>query len=143
MPFQLPDATTSFGQRVARRLREEHIIWLTTVDSKGMPQPAPVWYWWDEEKQSLLIYSKADAKREEHLRANPRVSLNFDSDKGGGDIIVLTGKAEFSDDPPAYQHQAFVKKYHERIQRSFGTAENFAERYPVALRIQPLSVRGH
>ena|SRR5579859_371591 len=142
MPFQLPDVTTTFGQRVARRLREEAVIWLTTVDSKGTPQPAPVWYWWDVEKQSLLIYSKADAKREEHLRANPRVSLNFDGDKGS-DIIVLTGKAEFSNDPPAYQHPDFVKKYHDRIKRSFVTPENFAERYPVTLRIQPLSIRGH
>jgi|SRR5579859_6017866 len=143
MPFQLPDATTSFGQRVTRRLQEELIIWLTTVDSKGMPQPAPVWYWWDERQQSLLIYSKADAKREAHLRANPRVSLNFDGDKGGGDIIVLTGNASFSDDPPAYQHQAFVEKYSQLIKRSFVTPENFAERYPVALRIQPLNIRGH
>ena len=42
MPFQLPDPTTPFGQRVAKRLHEEPIIWLTTIDSKGTPQPAPV-----------------------------------------------------------------------------------------------------
>ena len=143
MPFQLPDSTTPFGQRVAKRLHEEPVIWLTTVDSKGTPQPAPVWYWWDDKNQNFLIYSKADAKREAHLRANPRVSLNFDGNKQGGDIIVLTGKVEFSDDPPAYQHQPYVEKYRAFIQRNFGTTENFAERYPVALRVQPLSIRGH
>jgi hypothetical protein len=56
---------------------------------------------------------------------------------------VLTGKVEFSDDPPANQHQPYVEKYREFIKRIFGTPENFAERYPVTLRIQPLSVRGH
>lgn len=142
MPFQLPDVTTPFGQRVIKRLREEPIIWLTTIDSKGAPQPAPVWYWWDEEKQNFLIYSMANAKREANLHANPRVSLNFDGDKRGGDIIVLTGNVEFSDDPPAHQHAAYVEKYSSFIQ-PFGTPENFAERYPVTLRIQPLSIRGH
>jgi PPOX class probable F420-dependent enzyme len=143
MPFQLPDRTTPFGQRVAKRLQEEPDIWLTSVDSKGTPQPAPVWFWWDEEKQNFLIYSQANAKREAHLRANPRISLNFDGDKQGGDIIVLTGKAEFSDDPPAYQHQPYLAKYSTLINRIFGTPENFSQRYPVTLRIQPLSIRGH
>jgi PPOX class probable F420-dependent enzyme len=84
MPFHLPDRTTPFGQRIAKRLQEELIIWLTTVDSKETPQPAPVWYWWDDEKENILIYSQANAKREAHLRTNPRVSLNFDGDKRGG-----------------------------------------------------------
>jgi PPOX class probable F420-dependent enzyme len=143
MPFQLPDKTTPFGQRVARRLHEELIIWLTTVDSKGTPQPAPVWYWWDDKSQNVLIYSQANAKREAHLRANPRVSLNFDGNKQGGDIIVLIGNVVFSNDPPAYQNQPYVEKYSELIKRSFGAPETFAQRYPVTLRIQPLSVRGH
>ncbi len=143
MPFQLPDLTTPFGQRVAKRLQEELVIWLTSIDSKGTPQPAPVWYWWDDKEQNILIYSQANAKREAHLHANPRVSLNFDGDKRGGDIIVLTGKVAFSDDPPAHQHQLYVEKYSEFLKRSFGTPENFAQRYPVTLRIQPLSIRGH
>lgn len=142
MPFQLPDPTTPFGQRVAKRLHEEPIIWLTTIDSKGTPQPAPVWYWWDDEQQNILIYSKANAKREAHLRANPRVSLNFDGNKQGGDIIVLTGKVTFSNDPSADQHQRYVEKYSAFIKRSFGTPENFAQLYPVALRVQPLNIRG-
>ncbi len=69
--------------------------------------------------------------------------INFDGDKRGGDIIVLTGKVAFSDDPPAHQHQLYVEKYSEFLKRSFGTPENFAQRYPVTLRIQPLSIRGH
>lgn len=143
MPFQLPEGTTPFGQRVATRLQQELIIWLTTIDSRGTPQPAPVWYWWDEENQTILIYSQANAKREAHLRANPRVSLNFDGDKRGGDIIVLTGTAALSDDPPAHHHQPYVHKYRELLTRAFGTPEIFAQRYPVSLRIQPLSIRGH
>jgi PPOX class probable F420-dependent enzyme len=102
-----------------------------------------VWFWCDEQQKNILIYSMANAKREEHLRANPRVSLNFDGDKQGGDIIVLTGKAVFSNDPPAHQHQPFVEKYSGRIKSIFGKPEAFAERYPVTLRIELLHIRGH
>ena len=41
------DLTTPFGERVARRLREERLIWLVTIDAHGRPQPSPVWFWWD------------------------------------------------------------------------------------------------
>ena len=142
MSFKLPDPATPFGQRVAERLHTETVIWLTTVDSQGTPQPTPVGFWWDDEKQNILIYSQANAKREAHLRANPRVSLHFDGDKQGGDIIVLTGKAAFSDDPPADRNQPYLEKYSGLIEPVFGTPANFAQRFPVTLRIQPLSIRG-
>ncbi|MBO0780299.1 MAG: TIGR03667 family PPOX class F420-dependent oxidoreductase [Ktedonobacteraceae bacterium] len=144
MPFQLPDVATPFGQRVARRLREAPVIWLTTVDAKGYPQPAPVWFWWDESTSTILVYSRAGAKREEHLRQNPRVSLNLDGDGSGGDIIVITGQVQISTtDPSADQLPVYVDKYRDFIARSFGTPRHFAELYPVPLRIRPTQVRGH
>lgn len=143
MVFQLPDPKTPFGEHVARRLREAPILWLTTVDSKGTPQPNPVWFFWDEATATILIYSKAGAKRHDHLRKNPRVSLNFDGNGGGGDIIVMTGEAHFSsDDPPADRHPLFVAKYQNSITRVFSKAENFAAQYPVALRVHVTSLRG-
>ena len=143
MAFQLPDPTTPFGERIARRLRDDPIIWLTTVDSKNTPQPNPVWFLWDTITATILVYSKAGAKRHTHLQKNPRVSLNFDSNGTGGNIIVLTGKAHLSpDDPSADHHPVFVAKYQDFITRSFSIAENFAVQYPVALRISLLSLRG-
>ena len=41
------DTNSEWGQRVERRLRTEEVIWLTTVDGQGMPQPSPVWFVWD------------------------------------------------------------------------------------------------
>ena len=143
MTFQLPDPTTPFGERVALRLSNDIIIWLTTVDSKGTPQPNPVWFLWDEKTSTILIYSKAGAKRYEHLQNNSRVSLNFDSNGTGGDIIVLTGEALLShDDPPSDQNPVFVAKYQDFITRIFSTAKDFASQYPVALRIHPITLRG-
>ena len=50
------DFTSSVGRRIKRRLREEQIIWLTTVDGHLAPQPRPVWFHWDGE--TLLIFSQ-------------------------------------------------------------------------------------
>lgn len=144
MTFQLPDPSTPFGERVLRRLRDEHLIWLTTVDAKGMPQPTPVWFLWDEATSTILIYSRADAKRLAHLQQDPRVALNFDGNGRGGDIIVITGQAQVSsDDPPADRLPTYVEKYRDFIARGFGTPANFASKYSVALRIRPIALRGH
>src|ERR1700687_1310064 len=93
-PFQLQDTRPPLGERVARRLRDERLIWLTTVDAKGTPQPAPVWFWWDEATSSILVYSRADAKRLVHISQNPSVAFNLDGNGNGGDIFVITGEAE-------------------------------------------------
>ena len=144
MAFQLPDPLTPFGERVARRLREERLIWFTTVDANGTPQPTPVWFLWDETNSTILIYSLAGAKRLEHLQHNPRVALNFDGNGKGGDIIVITGEAFVStDDLPADRLPVFAEKYREFIARGFKTAEAFAAKYSVTLRIRPIAIRGH
>ena len=144
MTFQLPDSSTPFGERVLRRLRDERLIWLTTVDAKGMPQPTPVWFLWDEATSTILVYSRADAKRLVHLQQDPRVALNFDGNGRGGDIIVITGQAQVSsDDPPADRLPTYVEKYHDFIARSYTTPEKFASIYSVALRIRPSAIRGH
>jgi PPOX class probable F420-dependent enzyme len=144
MAFQLPDPSTPFGERVARRLREEHLIWMTTIDAKGTPQPNPVWFLWDDVTSTMLIYSLPDAKRIAHIRQNPKVAFNLDGDRRGGDIIVLIGEARISaDDPPANELPAYVEKYRDYIARINFTPDRFAARYSVALRIYPAAVRGH
>lgn len=35
----LPDETTDFGRRVRERLRDERVIWLTTVGETAPPSP--------------------------------------------------------------------------------------------------------
>jgi PPOX class probable F420-dependent enzyme len=140
MTIAIPD--TEFGARVERHLTDDVVAWLTLVDSSGTPQPAPVWFLWDN--SSVLVYSQGDAKRLAHLRANPRVALHFDGNGTGGDIVVLTGDAEIvPDEPSVPQNPEYLAKYGDRITGGWQTAENFASTYSVPVRIRLKRLRGH
>lgn len=136
------DLTTDFGRRAARRLEEERIIWLTTVDAEGMPQPRPVWFWWDG--QIFLIYSQPNTHKLRHIARNLQVALHFDGDGQGGNIVVFTGEARLAPEaPPANQVPAYVQKYQPGFTRIRMSAEEFAGSYSVALWVTPTSLRGH
>lgn len=136
------DTSTEFGQRVARRLAEERIAWLTTVDSHGIPQPRPVWFLWDGE--TFLIYSRPGTAKLAHIAQRPHVSFNLDGDGVGGDIVVFSGLAEVDQAaPPADRVPAYVAKYQPGFARIGMTPGQFAASYSVALRVTPLKLRGH
>jgi PPOX class probable F420-dependent enzyme len=136
------DESTEFGARVARHLREDVIVWLTTVTPAGGPLPNPVWFLWDGE-DSLLVYSRPSA-RVRNIEANPRVSLNFTGDGRGGDIVVLSGRARVDRDGPSADRAAdYLEKYDQHIARIGMTPATFAQRYSVPVRIDVTRVRGH
>ena len=141
MTDALPDAATEFGRRVRRRLREEVVVWLTSVGADGSPQPNPVWFVWDDD--GFLVYNRPDAYRLQHVRWRPRVSLHFDGDGDGGDIVVFTGLAEIVEgEPPSHARPDYVAKYGKRMVRVSGSREEFSRQYSVALRVRRLKVRG-
>ena len=136
------ETTTEFGARAARRLREDRIGWLTTVRPDEMPQPVPVWFWWDGE--TFLTYSRPETQKLRNLATNPKVSLNLDGDGLGGDIVVLTGEARIVPDaPPADQVPEYAAKYAEGFTRIGMTAERFAATYSVPIRMTPTRLTGH
>ena len=136
------DTSSTFGARVVRRLNEDRIGWLTTVAADGTSQPSPIWFLWDGE--TALIYSKSDAPKLRHIAANPRVSLNLNSDEHGGDVVILTGEARIdAGAPEAHQVPAYLEKYAPGIQSIGMTPETFAQAYSVAIRFTPAKLRGH
>jgi PPOX class probable F420-dependent enzyme len=137
----LPDPSSSFGRRVGRRLHEERVIWLTTVAADGTPQPNPVWFLWRDD--GFLIYNRPDARRLQHVSSRPQVSLHFDGNGQGGDIVVFGGRAEvLGDEPLPSQSKGYLEKYRDAMLRVSGDLEAFAHHYPVALLVRPLKVRG-
>ena len=138
----LIDTTTEIGARVERRLREEPVIWLTTVRDDSLPQPSPVWFLWDG--ASVLIYSRPDTPKLRNIARRPRVALNLDGDGRGGNIIVISGQALIDADAlPAHQVPGYAEKYRPGIERIGMTPEQFSQAYSVAVRVTPTAVRGH
>ncbi len=136
------DLSSDFGARAARHLREEMVVWLTTVTRRGAPLPSPVWFLWDGE-QSVLMYSMASA-RIANLVGNPRVTLNFGGDGHGGDIVVFSGTATVDPElPRADANEAYVSKYSEGIARIGLAPETFAQRYSEPVQIMLTGLRGH
>lgn len=134
--------TTDFGARVARRLEEERIGWLVTVDGDQTPQPSPIWFLWDGE--TVLIYSQPDTPKLRNIARNPRIALHLDGDGHGGDIILLTGEARLDPVAPAtIAIPAYLTKYATEIERIGMTPESFAQTYSAALRMTPTKLRGH
>lgn len=131
-----------FGSRVRARLESERVIWFTTVDRRGAPQPRPVWFLW--ERESFLIYSKPEAHKVAHLRDRPMVSLHFNGDGRGGDIVVFTGRGRVEGEaPPADQVRDYYEKYASGFRRIGVDAAEFARTYSVPIRVRPESLRGH
>lgn len=136
------DTTTEFGERAARRLREEEIGWLVTMRPDGLPQPTPVWFLWDGE--TFLIYSQPNAQKSRNIEQNPKVSLHLDGDGRGGDIVVLSGEARVvTDTPPIDQVSEYLTKYADGIKRINMTPEQMAAAYSTAIRLTPTKLTGH
>ncbi len=137
------DRSTPYGQRVASRLEAEPIIWLTTVTPGGQPLSVPVWFLWDGEEE-VLIYSRPDTPKLRNIAAHPKVSLNFDSDGTGGNIVQFDGEArEDTAAPPATAVEAFIEKYRDGIARLGSDPDGFAANYSAAVRVRLTKVRGH
>jgi PPOX class probable F420-dependent enzyme len=137
------DLSGDFGARAAAHLREDVVVWLTTVSPSGAPLPTPVWFWWDGD-DTLRIQSLPTARRVEDVAANDRVSLNFAGDGQGGDIVVFSGRARMVDDaPPVEQVEGYVSKYRSRMERLGLTPAQFGARYSIALEVELRRLRGH
>ena len=135
----IPD--TPFGARVRERLRDERLVWLTTVADDGTPQPNPVWFLWDG-ADSVLIYNDNRARRLDRLAAGRPVALHFQTDAAGDDVVVLTGHAEPAPDAPKpADNEPLLTKYAAGI-AALGGDLGFFDRYDVPVRIRVEKVRG-
>jgi len=134
------DFSTRFGRHVKRRLRQEKIIWLISVDAHNTPQPRPVWFHWDG--RTILIFSERNKAKLRHIARNPRVALNFNSDEDGDDVGVLVGDARVIHEPPPERVKSFLRKYSEGIRDLEITVAEFRNRFAVPLLVTPQAMRG-
>ena len=136
------DPNSEFGARVQRRLRDEELAWLTTVDGSGTPRSVPVWFHWDGE--TVLIFSEPGQLKVRNIERNPRVSLHLQAAADGGDVITLTGDARIDTATPVLaDYPDYLEKYRTGIKRIGLTPEQMLAQYSTVIRITPDRVSGH
>jgi PPOX class probable F420-dependent enzyme len=135
------DFNSPIGRKIKRRLREEQIIWLTTVDSRNMPQPRPVWFHWDG--KDVLIFSQTGAAKVRHILHNPKVALNFNTDSSGEEVGVMIGEARIQAETlPANRMRNYMRKYKQGLEDIGSTVAEMKAEYPVIILVRLLSFRG-
>ena len=121
--------------QIEEHLVNDHIVWLTTVTPAGRPAPRPVWFLWDG--TAVTIYSQPDVAKLRHIAANDHVSLNFNCTEDGGDVVVISGRAEIVHGaPPPSEVPGLIDKYRARIQ-GMGYAPEWYNSYDTAIRVSP------
>lgn len=134
------DLSDDFGQRVKLRLTEEEVIWLTTVTPRGVPQPNPVWFYWDGE--AVIIYSQPGAYRIRNIRHNPLVGLHLQgADVLGNNAVIMLGEASLEFSYPQI-HAGYVGKYAKYLPVLRLTLDQLVKDYSVEIKIIPTRLRG-
>jgi PPOX class probable F420-dependent enzyme len=134
--------TNDFGTRVQQRLRDEPVIWLTTVRSDETPEPNPVLFLWDN--GTFLIYAMRGSHKIDHIGYDSNVALNFNFDEHGDNVMVFTGTARIDNAaPPPHQNSAFLAKYPSAFQQMGMTPEQYTQKYGVPIRVTPTHLRGY
>jgi PPOX class probable F420-dependent enzyme len=134
------DPNDEAQRRADERLRQDVVVWLTTVGAGGQPQSTPVWFLWDGD--SFLIYSQPSARKVDNIRRQPQVSLHLNSDPEADQAVVFEAAARLADDePPADQQPDYLEKYRDGIAGIDMTPESFAADYAQPIRAIPTRVR--
>jgi hypothetical protein len=79
--------------RMDRLLREEPVVWLSSVRPDGGPHLVPIWFSWDG--LEILIASKPNAQKIRNLRANPSVMLAELLDEPAAAILPVSHLAKY------------------------------------------------
>ncbi|WP_157156113.1 TIGR03667 family PPOX class F420-dependent oxidoreductase [Diaminobutyricimonas sp. LJ205] len=139
------DPSTEFGTRVQSRLAEEPVLWLTTVDRHGTPQPTPVWFLAVEAASGteVLIASQPSTAKLRNVASRPRVALNLNATRSGGDVVVLTGAATHDESGfTAEELGRYDAKYAGDIRELGMTSEQFHSDYSEVIRVRVEKLRG-
>ena len=121
--------------QIEKHLVNDKIVWLTTVTPAGRPAPRPVWFVWDG--AAFVIYSQPGGAKIRHIAANDQVSLHFNSTLGGGDVVVISGRAEIVHGaPPPSEVPGMLDKYLDTIE-AMGYTQEWYDGYSTAIRVTP------
>ncbi|HEV7977613.1 pyridoxamine 5'-phosphate oxidase family protein [Amycolatopsis sp.] len=114
---------------------DEPLAWLTTVTPTNRPAPRPIWFVYVD--GAFIVFSQTGAAKLKHITANPNVSINFNTNTGGGDVLVVSGTAEIVEGIKASTTPGYLDKY-EALYAGIGSdVAKFDAEYNVGIRVTP------
>jgi PPOX class probable F420-dependent enzyme len=126
----------------ADALRDDPVVWLSSIQSDGRPHLVPVWFHWDGER--IVAFSKPGARKVENLRDDPRVMLAVGTPGPGFDVELIEATAELPDAPAAEViPEGFGAKYRDLLRRAGLTVQRFAEVYSQPIVLRPTRFLGY
>jgi PPOX class probable F420-dependent enzyme len=122
--------------RIDRLLRDEPVVWLSSVRPDGRPHLVPIWFSWDG--REILIASKPHAQKCRNLRANPGVMLALGEAEDDFDIGLLEGRAEVLEAPASsVLPPSHLTKYRAQMAALGLSRDEFLSTYSQVIRVVP------
>ena len=123
-------------------LRDDPVVWLSSVQADGRPHLVPVWFHWDGD--SILAFSKPHARKVDNLRDQPGVMLAVGTPGPEFEVELIEATAELPDQSAtALMPEAFGAKYRELLHRAGLTVQRFAEVYSQPIVLRPTRFLGY
>jgi PPOX class probable F420-dependent enzyme len=123
-------------------LREDPVVWLSSVQRDGRPHLVPVWFHWDGEQ--IVAFSKPHARKVDNLRDQPYVMLAVGTPGLDFEVELIEATAELPDQPAAdLMPEGFGAKYRELLRRAGLTVQRFAEVYSQPIVLRPTRFLGY
>jgi len=122
--------------RIDRLLREEPVVWLSTVREDGRPHLVPVWFSWDGER--VVVASKPDAVKVRNVRANPQVMVALGEADDDFDVGLVEAEAVLPDAPSgSLLGNAHFEKYAHQLAEIGLTRDEYLATYAQPIVIRP------
>ncbi|HEX7172111.1 MAG TPA: pyridoxamine 5'-phosphate oxidase family protein [Candidatus Limnocylindria bacterium] len=135
-----PPAARLAGAETA--LRDDPVVWLSSVQRDGRPHVVPVWFHWDGEQ--IVAFSKPHARKVDNLRDQPRVMLAVGTPGPAFEVELIEATAELPDRPAAeLMPEGFGAKYRELLRRAGLSVQRFAEVYSQPIVLRPTRFLGY
>ena len=123
-------------------LRDDPVVWLSSVQRDGRPHLVPVWFHWDGEQ--IVAFSKPHARKVDNLRDQPMVMLAIGTPGLEFEVELIEATAELPDRPASeVMPEGFGAKYRELLRRAGLSVQRFAEVYSQPIVLRPTRFLGY
>jgi PPOX class probable F420-dependent enzyme len=137
-----PAASPAPGPQAEAALRDDPVVWLSSVQTDGRPHVVPVWFHWDGER--IVAFSKPHARKVDNLRELPRVMLAVGTPGPDFEVELIEATAELPASSAAEMMPAgFGAKYRVMLRRANLSVQRFAEVYSQPIVLRPTRFLGY